>query len=138
MERRARTSDRLRLARASSRRAADKAAVEDAEHFTQRPISVPWSPRELSDAELLERSFTTPDGNTVKVNGSMDPLTSVTCIALVTTDRERDPKVIKAMLDLLVAMDATLPASLIAEMERDVLGHRLMADYKAAGGRVEG
>ena len=58
MERRTRTSDRLRLARARARRAAHKAAVEDAEHFTQRPISVPWSPRELSDAELLDYAVT--------------------------------------------------------------------------------
>lgn len=83
-------------------------------------------------------SFTTPDGDIVKASGCMDPLTSMVGIALITTDRERDPKAVKAMLDLLLAMDVTLPASLVADVERfyGVLGQRMVTDYKAAGGRV--
>lgn len=82
--------------------------------------------------------ITTPDGNTMEVSGTMHPLASL-ATAMLVLDEGRKRKVVKAELDLLLALDVALPDAVVAQIKSwGVYGDKCLEDFVAAGGRLAG
>lgn len=92
-------------------------------------------PKKDTRTGKFSATFTTLDGNTMKTSGFLSPLNSWAASMFVCLASEK-PKVLKATLDLLLALECGLPRNVADDIRarNGVLGVKLVDDFIAAGG----